>query len=329
MQQKNYYIILGVKSTANSDEIKSAYRELAKKYHPDKNQGNKAAEDYFKEIQQAYSVLSNPEKRKKYDLGFSNGNTYAQQRSYSSSTQYTGNAYQYAQQQAQAKQQQQRPPQQRPPQKSDNSESFQIIVSVGIALILLYFIISYSTDKPQNATSISKEDSVKITGLFKQADKIAAPAEEEPQINNYDSPYSDLFGKEVYDDVSKNNITIYNSGASEAVVCLVDKASEKTIRNQYMGSGATFKMNEVPDGDYFLKVYFGNDWDKNKIFAGSKIKGGFKTEKGFSELNTGKDALKMKREKAGAGHSFSSYEISITPDATENVKEISAQEFFK
>ncbi|MCE9540163.1 MAG: DnaJ domain-containing protein, partial [Bacteroidetes bacterium] len=68
MQQKNYYILLGVNYTASYDELKIAYRTLAKKYHPDKNPNNKTAEEYFKEIQQAYAILSNPEKRKKYDL---------------------------------------------------------------------------------------------------------------------------------------------------------------------------------------------------------------------------------------------------------------------
>src|ERR1700749_1125073 len=99
MQQKNYYSILGVKKTANADEIKSAYRELAKKYHPDKNPGNKAAEDFFKEVQEAYAILSNPEKRKKYDLKLSGNHSHQKQRA--PYAQYTGNAYQYAQQQAQ------------------------------------------------------------------------------------------------------------------------------------------------------------------------------------------------------------------------------------
>jgi len=67
MAGKDYYKILGVSRSASADEIKKAYRKLAMKYHPDKNKGNKEAEARFKEISEAYAVLSDPEKRKQYD----------------------------------------------------------------------------------------------------------------------------------------------------------------------------------------------------------------------------------------------------------------------
>ncbi|MBV8885946.1 MAG: DnaJ domain-containing protein [Chroococcidiopsidaceae cyanobacterium CP_BM_RX_35] len=64
---KDYYAILGVSKTVSQDEIKKAYRKLARKYHPDLNPGDKEAETRFKEINEANEVLSDPEKRQKYD----------------------------------------------------------------------------------------------------------------------------------------------------------------------------------------------------------------------------------------------------------------------
>ncbi len=76
MPGKNYYKILGVSKSASSEEIKKAYRKLALKYHPDHNNGNNSAEAMFKDINEAYAVLRDPEKKKQYDMfgaeGFQN-----------------------------------------------------------------------------------------------------------------------------------------------------------------------------------------------------------------------------------------------------------------
>ena len=67
MEYKDYYKVLGVERKATKDEIKRTYRKLALKYHPDRNPGDVKAEEKFKEINEAYQVLSDPEKRSRYD----------------------------------------------------------------------------------------------------------------------------------------------------------------------------------------------------------------------------------------------------------------------
>ena len=67
MAKRDYYEVLGVAKNASAEEIKKAYRKLAVKYHPDKNPGNKEAEEKFKEAAEAYSILSDADKKARYD----------------------------------------------------------------------------------------------------------------------------------------------------------------------------------------------------------------------------------------------------------------------
>ena len=78
MEFKDYYATLGVTKTASDKDIKQAFRKLARKHHPDVNPGDKGAEAKFKEVNEANEVLSDPEKRKKYDELGANWRAYEQ-----------------------------------------------------------------------------------------------------------------------------------------------------------------------------------------------------------------------------------------------------------
>jgi curved DNA-binding protein CbpA len=316
-----------VSNTASFEAIKIAYRLLAKKYHPDKNPDNKFAEEHFKEIQQAYAVLSNPEKRSNYDLKISYRKPFTRQKQ---NAQYAANSYQYAQQQAQQKRQDQT---KRKPQTAERSktESRQILVSIGIAFILLYFIISYNTGKKNRAMMESK-DINQITELQNRSNQQQTTIEktEVPAIDDYASPYNIFFGEALFNEGSRNNIIIHNSDESEAIICLVEsKTPMRTIRNRYLNAGSTLKMDNIPDGEYFLKIYYGTNWDTTKTFINNKIKGGFKNEIGFVEMNIEKNVLKMKQKESTSTTSFSTYEIGINPHQTKGIKIITAEQFFK
>ena len=95
MEFKDYYQTLGVSKTASEKEIKQAYRKLARKHHPDVNPGDKTAEARFKEINEAYEVLGDPDKRKKYDELGANWRMYeqAQQHGAGGANPFTGGAW--------------------------------------------------------------------------------------------------------------------------------------------------------------------------------------------------------------------------------------------
>ena len=90
MDFKDYYKILGVSKTASSKEIKQAFRKLARKYHPDKNPGDSSSEQRFKDINEANEILTDPEKRQKYEALRTNWNTYGSPKAGGQSPFYSG-----------------------------------------------------------------------------------------------------------------------------------------------------------------------------------------------------------------------------------------------
>jgi curved DNA-binding protein CbpA len=134
--RSNYYTILGINYTANIKAIKTAYRSKAKQYHPDKNPGNKAAEDQFKLIQEAYYTLSNSAKRYQYDIAFGG----VQQTIYQPE-QFSGKGYPFTHGMKQPKPQPTATEEVEKPIPS--ADVNYIFISFFVAIILLYFVISY------------------------------------------------------------------------------------------------------------------------------------------------------------------------------------------
>jgi DnaJ-class molecular chaperone len=135
MQEQNFYTVLGVKKTATLKEIKSAYRILAKKHHPDTNLGNTQAEERFKDIQLAYTVLSDHHKRLTHDLksesisrNFGEAYTTASFKSNHKSSKQTATDSHFSESMG---------------DKKDGINFFPLFVSIVVALLFICFIMMY------------------------------------------------------------------------------------------------------------------------------------------------------------------------------------------
>jgi curved DNA-binding protein CbpA len=382
---KDYYYVLGVSRNANKEEIKTAFRKLSKKFHPDLNDGDKFFEERFKEIQTAYETLNDFTKKSSYDIKLNNYNYSKKQDNYTQNT--------YAKSQ--------------PSDNNTEKSEYKNSKSVSSNKIILYFFLAFVgflsliliIKKIQNGSinnesieqnedisekSISELNKKWLNGEFsaiieqfdineKWSMKLRINNEKDNlgndiqifnidypsldcggewiivsettnkvefkekltygyascidsgnviiekkgkqffisfylpyksniyakgelfqsdsklvndhlidensnedefrlsskskyygnQLENGDSPLDNCFGKGLYQ--GSAYLIFKNSNLTDAVVCLVRKNDKKTIRNEYIRAGADFKMSKIPSGNYFIKVYYGNDWNPEKI----------------------------------------------------------------
>src|ERR1051326_686835 len=304
MALRNFYQVLGVSTTASLEETNTAYRKLAKRFHPDRNPGNKHIEERFKEITEAYNTLCDEEKRSKYDLKFLYTSNARSERAYSSATKTT------AQPRYKVKKE-------RPPTKSEK-RSVRIIFASVVGFIILVTVMIILNPEDEETSSVNRM----LNELKKEEPLTGMPDEKPLAIHDADSPYDSIFGEGVSVDEARSTITVHNSEASEVLPCLVQKAPpHRTIRNEYFGPGLSYKMVGIPNGNYYLKVYFGKHWNPNKLLAGGKAKGGFDEELGFFRADKPKDIFAVSQHTTGENLVYSNYEVEL--------KKISAEEFFK
>ena len=310
MAIKNFYALLGVSSTASQEEIKLAYRKLAKRFHPDRNPGDKQNEERFKEISEAYNVLSDEENKKKYDLKFH----------------YTSNSR--SEKKYNPGQTQREPPKfrvkkERPPTAAEKRATRWIFGSVIVFVVAITVMIILNPED---------DESSKMKALMYQQDLAEnSPIQktEPPPIMDADSPYDVIFGQGISVDESRNTITVSNSEASEVVVCLVQKDPPfKTIRNEYFGSGLTYRIVGIPNGTYYLKTYFGKHWNPKKKLVNGKVTGGFDQEIGFFRSDKKENLFVISQHMIGENLVYSNYESNLKNILDDKSRMISAEEFF-
>lgn len=311
MAIKNFYALLGVSSTATQEEIKLAYRKLAKRFHPDRNPGDKQNEERFKEISEAYNVLSDEENRKKYDLKFHYTSNSRSEKKYNPGT-------------TQREQPKFRVKKERPPTAAEKRATRWIFGTVIVFVITITVMIVIDPED---------DEALKMKQLLYQQEMMDhAPVQntEPPPIMDADSPYDSVFGPGISIDESRNTIMVVNSEASEVVVCLVQKDPPyKTIRNEYFGSGLTYRIVGIPNGTYYLKTYFGKNWNPKKKLANGKVTGGFDTEFGFFRSDKKDNLFVINQHKQGENLVYSNYEADLKNILDDKSRIISAEEFFK
>lgn len=436
----DYYYVLGISRKANQTEIKTAYRKLSKKFHPDLNGGDKFFEDRFKEIQTAYETLTNVSKKARYDRllnNFSNTNNYqsSNQNSYSNTN----------------KREQEKPKEQNKDEEFSISNS-KLFVYLIIGFIVIFGLIKTfdkksektfesksiqniekpsenytkkniieSNTKPINFISESNEKWFygSYSGIIKQFDinqkwKVSIEIKERVdffgkkitnsfnisypslkcngnwniisqkenkiefretitkgknictnsgkvviekkgnqiiysyylpndktlnasgklkyinknkyignKLKNGTSPLDKCFGKGKYS--GKAYLIFKNSNRTDAIVCLVRRSDNKTIRNEYIRAGSNFEMSRIPRGNYYIKVYYGNDWNPEKInFCG--INGAFENNVHFSKSDNIGDIIKI--ENSSNGYTTGSITLYAVENGNMSSENINESEFF-
>jgi len=151
------------------------------------------------------------------------------------------------------------------------------------------------------------------------------------QLENGASPYNSYFGYGVYNKKYYNEITLKNGYSTDAIVCLVNYYSKKTIRNEYIKKNTNFKMTNIQSGTYYIKVFSGNDWNPEKLLANGRIRGGFETDISYSVSDNQDDLIQLEQTEDYSGIEYSIYTITLYQVSNGNMESepIKEKDFFK
>ena len=394
---------MGINETASNKEIKAAYDNLSLIFHPYVNLGDRVFKDKFHEILEAYEILSDPIKRKEYDLSI--GIRIKEQPPNSVDESQLGDAIEALYQKIKWKEKHEvkikelkdwldkalsdkRISQVR--LQGDEEQKLKIIESViGVYKFLDYDSISkYSGQlielaKPDKklidligkvTSEEQREKTIDSVGkIFKVAFGIGIVAligyaffsddnsssskkyepirviDQEPELktrpthdsftkskktkfkNNQlktgDSPYNEYFGIGIYDKTFKNRLEVINGQTLDAIVCLTNINSNRTIRNEYIKAGESFVLTSIPDGTYYLRTFYGKDWNPDTLLFNNGLKGFFDNDSGFSASDKPKDRIVMSQ----TDKEFTIYSVTLYPVQGGNMetRSITVDEFFK
>jgi hypothetical protein len=267
----DYYSILGLSKNATEIEIKTAFRKLAKVYHPDKNPNDPNAKHLFELILKAYNTLINPHARHRYD------NTQFLEPAQKSQTKHPRKKgqkewtvteedlkrrdyYKKHYQQVKTK----TAAAQTINAKTNHTDYKYVLFATPIAVGLLMLIVSIFGSEPKPKLNPEKE-----IAPF----EMAKPA---TGLSNGDKPYSRYFGvNKIYD--TPHTLKINNSSSYDAVIAVYDKTTNKHVQHTYLKNSFSAEFTGLPDGGVYWKCMLGHNWNNTRVLYINKISGGFDT----------------------------------------------------
>jgi curved DNA-binding protein CbpA len=313
-QMNDFYQILGVSRYASAEEIKVAYRILAKRFHPDLNPGNVGAEERFKELSRAYDTLSDPLAKKKYDFRLLYGNIPLKPAADKDAIIQR----ELAKRQAFTRHHQKK-------QKDDKIYRRRAVYA-GISILIVIVIgLNLSGETSQRDQRMKEfidknHDEFLISQAIRQIETVR-------EIHTADSPYDSIFGEGRYEDLSDNSLVIRNNLSRDVITCLVrSNGRQETIRNEYIHRGDTYNMAHLPDGQYSLRLFVGRKWDPS-LRPLKNVKGAFSSDSAFLQAFTKEIHMKKTHEKDKT--CFSSCGIILCDSVLRGFQPISAAEFFR
>jgi hypothetical protein len=179
--------------------------------------------------------------------------------------------------------------------KRNGVNSFLVLLSIVVVVLLIVAIAGQNNSNIQGIKNTSAKSEVKSDSQVNWDSLIKKIETKESvykgnQLENGSSPFDECFGPGVYWQNAEAYITFHNGNAYDAVVCLVNVSTGKTIRNEYIRAGSEFTMSKLPSGTYYMKAYFGKDWNPEITnFCGTY--GAFETDAHFSKSDNLGDYL--------------------------------------
>ena len=202
------------------------------------------------------------------------------------------------------------------------------ILRFSILLITILVFTACSQDKLREALKLGNkskiavpEETVPVSPTEKeQEDKYASK-----QLLNGDAPFNTCFGEGKFDGNSWIMFKNDENTQTDAIVCLVDVSSGETVRNGYIHRNVAWQMSNIPSGTYYLKVYYGNDWNPKKQNACGTT-GAFERNESFSKSDNPKDYLVI--ENTSSGYTTGTVTLYRVTNGNMESEPINEMEFF-